>query len=139
MRISTKGIYALEIVTDLAIHTCDGELESLRNIAKRRGLSEKYLERIMKALKQGGIVESVRGAYGGYHLLKDSSEITVRDVLQAVEGNLAPVECLIKETNCGIKCDACPTRGTWEQIWNQILEITQEVRIADIVAEVNKI
>ena len=64
MRISTKGIYALEIVADLAMHSTEDSWESLKNIANRRNLSEKYLERIMKGLKDNGVVVSVRGAYG---------------------------------------------------------------------------
>ena len=63
MKISTKGRYALEIMTDLAMHSGPEQLESLKNIAGRRNLSEKYLERIIKALKDANLVQSVRGAY----------------------------------------------------------------------------
>ena len=85
MRISTKGIYALEIVADLAMHSTEDSWESLKNIANRRNLSEKYLERIMKGLKDNGVVVSVRGAYGGYCLAKNAEEITAYDVLAALE------------------------------------------------------
>ena len=66
MKMSTRGQYALEIAVDLALHLMPDRLESLNDIAKRRNLSEKYLERIMKLLKEAGLVKSVRGAYGGY-------------------------------------------------------------------------
>ena len=85
MKISTKGIYALEIVADLAVHTGNGKLESLGNVAQRRALSEKYLERIVKSLKAAGIVESTRGAHGGYALKCSPDQIYVKDVLNAVE------------------------------------------------------
>ena len=86
MKISTKGIYALEIITDLAMHTGDGALESIGSIARRRGLSVKYSERLIKELKEQGLVVSIRGAHGGYCLGRDAGEITVREVLQAEEG-----------------------------------------------------
>lgn len=71
MKMSTRGQYALEIAVDLALHLMPDRLESLNDIAKRRNLSEKYLERIMKLLKEAGLVKSVRGAYGGYCLTKE--------------------------------------------------------------------
>ena len=66
MRISTKGTYALEIIVDLAMHSSEEHLEQLKNIAARRGLSEKYLERIVKAMKNENLILSTRGAMGGY-------------------------------------------------------------------------
>lgn len=104
MRISTKGTYALEIIVDLAMHSSEEHLERLKNIAARRGLSEKYLERIVKAMKNENLILSTRGAMGGYRLARRPEDITVLDVLRSVEGELAPVECLTKETNCGIAC-----------------------------------
>lgn len=138
MKISTKGIYALEIVTDLALHTGDGKRESLVNIAQRRKLSEKYLERIVKSLKEAGIVESTRGAYGGYGLKCAPGEISVKDVLCAVEGSLAPVECLDFSSECKADCHVCPTRGTWQKIWDCILDVSENVYISDILEEMKK-
>ncbi|WP_050639985.1 MULTISPECIES: Rrf2 family transcriptional regulator [Clostridia] len=133
MKMSTKGQYALEIVADLALHSGRDHLESLKNIAERRKLSEKYLERIVKALKEKGIVKSVRGAYGGYCLEKEAEELTVLEVLTAVEGELAPVHCLTRESNCGIDCGLCPTRNTWEEMWKTMNDAVGRVTIADIV------
>lgn len=138
MKISTKGIYALEIVTDLALHTSDRKRESLGSIAQRRKLSEKYLERIMKALKEADIVESTRGAYGGYGLKYSPDKICVKDVLNAVEGSLAPVECLTRAADCKIECDICPTRETWQQVWKCILSVVESVYISDIINEMKK-
>lgn len=136
MRISTKGIYALEIITDLAMHSGEESLESLKNIAGRRGLSEKYLERIVKGMKESKLVTSVRGAKGGYCLARDASQITVKEVLMAAEGELAPVACLTKETDCGIDCESCPTRGVWGEIWEGILMTADSVSVQDIIDEV---
>lgn len=133
MKISTKGQYALEIVTDLAMHSDAKQLESLRNVAVRRNLSEKYLERIVKSLKDAGIIKSVRGAYGGYCLEVLPEQLTVKQVLNAVEGQLAPVECLTKESDCGIDCDTCPTRGTWGLMWQTINRTVEKVTIQEIM------
>lgn len=139
MKISTKGIYALEVVVDLAIHSNNESFESLKNIANRRNLSEKYLERIMKGLKENGVLNGARGAHGGYCLAKDMSQITALEVLNAVEGQMAPVECLIRETECGIEYNACPTREVWKQIWEGMREVTGKVTLQDIVKEVEHV
>ena len=133
MKMSTKGQYALEIVADLALHSGRDHLESLKNIAERRKLSEKYLEGIVKPMKEKGIVKSVRGAYGGYCLERDAEELTVLEVLTAVEGELAPVHCLTRESNCGIACGLCPTRNTWEEMWKTMNDAVGRVTIADII------
>ncbi|KMZ53478.1 RrF2 family transcriptional regulator [Dorea sp. D27] len=133
MKISTKGIYALEIAADLAMHSDPGHLESLKNIAERRKLSEKYLERIVKALKTAGIVSSVRGAQGGYCLAKDPEQLTVREVLEAVEGELVPVECLTKGSSCGIDCSLCPTKDTWGMLWDVMVSVADGVTVSEIV------
>ena len=134
MKMSTKGQYALEVVVDLALHSGSGSLVSLKNIADRRCLSEKYLERIARALKKQGVLKSVRGAYGGYCLVKSPDELSVKEVLTAVEGELAPVHCLTQESDCGIPCSLCPTRNTWGDMWETITDIVGKVTIADILA-----
>ena len=138
MKISTKGTYALEIVTDLALHTKNGQLASLNEIAKRRNLSEKYLERIIKSLKQHGIVKSTRGAKGGYSLAKEANQITVLDVLRAVEGELAPVACLTNQTNCRLDCGHCMTKDTWSGIWNEIIKVVKSTTIKDITTKITQ-
>ena len=137
MKMSTRGQYALEIAVDLALHLMPDRLESLNDIAKRRNLSEKYLERIMKLLKEAGLVKSVRGAYGGYCLTKEPGEISVLEVLRAAEGQLAPVSCLVENTECGMECEICSTKSTWGEMWEQILDTAAEVTVADI-AEIEK-
>lgn len=139
MKMSTKGRYALEIVVDLALNSNSSHLESLKSIAQRRKLSEKYLERIVKALKHEGIVTSVRGAYGGYCLSREPGEVTVKEVLNAVEGELAPVHCLTKESDCGVSCELCPTRSTWGDMWETITDTVGKITVADIIGKVEKI
>ena len=95
-----------------------------------------YLERIVKSMKNENLILSTRGAMGGYRLARRPEDITVSDVLRSVEGELAPVECLTKETNCGIACEDCLTRGVWADMWREILGVTENVSVADITKEV---
>ena len=139
MKMSTRGQYALEIAVDLALHLMPDRLESLNDIAKRRNLSEKYLERIMKLLKEAGLVKSVRGAYGCLLYTSDAAdEISVLEVLRAAEGQLAPVSCLVENTECGMECEICSTKSTWGEMWEQILDTAAEVTVADIAEIVKK-
>lgn len=133
MKISTKGQYAVEIVVDLALNSDCDHLESLKSVAERRKLSEKYLERIVKALKQKKILRSVRGAYGGYCLEKNPKDITVKEILIAVEGELTPVHCLTEKGICALPCDLCPTRSTWKTLWEIITDTANQVTIGQII------
>ena len=135
MKVSTKGRYALEIAADLAMHSDSEHRESLKNIARRRGLSEKYLERIVKMLCRAGIVSSARGVRGGYCLAKDARKITLLEILEASEGELAPVPCLTRETDCGIECGQCPTRERWGEMWEIIKKTAGEVTVADLQSQ----
>jgi Rrf2 family protein len=140
MKISTKGIYALEVAVDLAMNASEKNRVSIRSVAERRQLSDKYLERIVSMLKKSGIVKSSRGAYGGYCLARPADQITALEVLEAAEGNLAPVECLTNQTDCGIACEECPTRETWGKIWDLLKSSIRNVTIQDIrdLAEAKK-
>ena len=93
MLISTKGRYALRIMIDLAEHQTD-EFISLRGIAQRQEISEKYLESIIRMLVKARVVESLRGKGGGYRLNKSPDQYTVDSILQLTEESLAPVSCL---------------------------------------------
>lgn len=132
MKISTKGIYALEAVVDMALHK-DGGLVTIREISGRTGISEKYLERIVGALKKKGILESTRGKFGGYMLARDEAELTVGEILMAVEGDLAPVECLKSSSDCKIDCERCATRGLWNGLWQQIRGVVEQVTVKALV------
>lgn len=137
MKISTKGIYAIEAMVDLALHSKDG-VESLKNIAERRSISDKYLEQIIGALRKEGLVVSIRGAGGGYRLSKPSNEINILEILQAVESNLVPMECLYQKTDCGINSDTCATKQFWGNLWNEMSTVINQVTLKDLVQESEK-
>ena len=92
MKLSTKGRYGLRALIDLAVY-CEEEAVSIQSIARRQHISDRYLEQLMGKLRRAGLVVSVRGAGGGYRLAKPSKEISVGEVLRALEGNLDAVTC----------------------------------------------
>ena len=93
MKISTKGLYAVRFMLNLAEHGGD-KLVSLKEVSEAESVSKKYLEQIVPNLVSAQLVKSVRGAAGGYRLARPASDITVLDVLAVTEGTLAPVSCL---------------------------------------------
>mgnify|MGYP004677302227 FL=1 len=93
MKISTKGRYALRLMVDLALNNT-GEPISLKDIARKENISDKYLEQIISVLNKAGYVRSIRGAQGGYMLRKKPEDYTVGMILRQTEGSLAPVACL---------------------------------------------
>ena len=92
MKLSTKGRYGLRAIVDLAVYS-EKESVSISSIARRQNISERYLEQLAGKLKKAGLIMSTRGAQGGYRLARPADEISVGDVLRALEGNLEAVEC----------------------------------------------
>lgn len=132
MKISTKGRYALRLMLDLALHNT-GEAVSLKDIAKRQGISDKYLEQIISVLNKAGYVRSVRGAQGGYLLKKAPEEYTVGMILRLTEGTLAPVSCVEDEENECKREDSCVTVMVWKRLNAAINEVVDHITLADLV------
>lgn len=130
MKISTKGRYALRLMLDLAINYT-GEYISIKNIAARQDISEKYLEQIITQLNRAGYVRSVRGAQGGYMLAKDPSEYTVGMILRQMEGSLVPVSCL--EEKCD-RASSCVTQEVWAKIQAAVEDVVDHITLADLAA-----
>lgn len=130
MKISTKGRYGLRIMTDLAVYGSDCCV-SLKDIAEREHLSEKYLEQIINLLSREGLVKSVRGAKGGYHLTRSAEEITVEDILKATEGSLAPVACAEDNGKCENYCD-CVTSFIWTRIYEATIDVVSKITLKDL-------
>ena len=96
MKISTKGRYSVTALYELAQRYGEGPV-SLKCVAQGQGLSENYLEQLMVPLRRAGIVQSIRGAQGGYMLAKSPAEITIGSIITTVEGPIAVVDCLLAE------------------------------------------
>lgn len=132
MKISTKGRYAVRVMLDLAKHNT-GECIKVKEIAERQGVSEKYLEQIIGVLNKAGYVKSVRGAQGGYRLVKEPGEYTVGMILRLTEGSLAPVACLDVEAETCDRVDTCETLAVWKELQNAINRVVDGVTIADLM------
>ena len=132
MLISTKGRYALRIMIDLAEHQTD-EFISLRGIAQRQEISEKYLESIIRMLVKARVVESLRGKGGGYRLKKDPDQYTVGSILRLTEESLAPVSCLEADAETCPRAGNCRTLALWQGLDKVIYDYLESVTIADLM------
>lgn len=130
MKISTKGRYALRIMIDLA-NNDNGNFISLKEIAKRQGVSRKYLEQIVSMLNKANYLETARGNNGGYRLVKDAKEYKIGDILRATEGDLAPIACINQE-ECKEK-ENCKTFKFWEGLDIVINEYLDSKTLADLI------
>ena len=135
MKMSTKGRYGLRAMIDLAAHD-DGQPVSLAVIARSEELSERYLEQLMSKLKKADLVTSSRGSAGGYSLAKDAEEISVGDILRALEGNLNPVDCSAEaEADCE-NAQACVAKYVWQRVNDSINEAVDGISLAELVAKI---
>lgn len=132
MKISTRGRYALRMMLDLAINN-NGEPIRLKDISKRQGISDKYLEQIISILNKAGFVRSIRGPQGGYMLNREPKEYTVGMILRLTEGSLAPVACLDYEPNDCERQNECVTLILWEKLNDAIKSVVDNITLQDLV------
>ena len=137
MKISTKGKYGLRAMIDLAQYS-EQEAVSISSIAQRQKISESYLEQLVANLKKAGLVISIRGAAGGYRLARPASDISVGDVLRALEGDVRAVICTAQtEEGCEGE-ELCVTKYVWQRINESIEKTVDEMMIDQLVAESRK-
>lgn len=130
MKVSTKGRYALRLMLDLALHNTGGYI-TIKSIAARQDISEKYLEQIIALLNRAGYVKSIRGAQGGYRLAKEPTEYTVGMILRLTEGSLSPIDC-IEDGECS-RNGNCVTRGVWQELYDAICNVVDHITLQDLV------
>lgn len=135
MKLSTKGRYGLRALVDLALNS-EPDAVSISSIAQRQGISERYLEQLMAKLKKAGIITSVRGAQGGYVLARGPQDITIGDVLRALEGNLNAVDCpaILDAGNC-TGSEHCAAKMVWKKINDVINQTVNSIRLSDLIEE----
>ncbi|MEW6087338.1 MAG: Rrf2 family transcriptional regulator [bacterium] len=131
MKLSTKGQYGARAMLELAIHYENGPI-LLRDIAKKQGLSERYLERIMTVLISAGLVRSLRGKCGGFILTKPLEEIKLSQIVQATEGSLSPVVCLDDPASCK-RIKFCVTYDIWGKLKKEMMKVLDSITLADMV------
>ncbi len=138
MKISTKGRYALRLMLDIAQNS-KGEYVRLKDISERQEISEKYLEQITGTLTKMGFIKGVRGAQGGYRLVKNPSDYTIGSILRATEGSMAPVACLDDEENMCPRKDKCITLNFWKEFSKIINDFIDSKTLQDLIDENNGI
>lgn len=133
MKLSTKGRYGLRAMIDLAVYGEEKPV-SLQSIAGRQSISEGYLEQLMPKLKKAQLVKSIRGANGGYQLGKEAAEISVGDILRALEGDLQAVSCHATDGNCA-NAELCVSRYVWEKVNESIQKTVDTIYLSQLAEE----
>ncbi len=127
MKITTRGRYGLRIMIELASRYGSGPV-GVTTIAKNRGISGKYIHVLMAALRYAGLAKATRGPGGGYELSRPPSEITALEIISALEGPIAPVECLPDEGACSISAD-CAAREVWNAVASAIIKVLSGITL----------
>ena len=130
--ISTKGRYALRVMIDLAEQK-EGQPVPLKEIAERQGISKKYLEIIMKDLVDGKLVKGSSGKGGGYVLLRVPEEYSVGEIVERMEGTLAPVACLLDGAESCPRADTCLTLPMWKDYYEMIHGFFYGRKLSDLL------
>ena len=137
MRLSTKARYGAKAMLDIAINYEKGPV-SLKSLAQRQHVSVKYMEQLIPLLKLAGLVRSIRGAGGGYTLSKDAHLINLRDIIDALEGSMFPVDCVDNPETCD-RAKKCVTHVIWKEIQDTINNMLDSLTLADMVERQLKI
>ena len=131
--ISTKGRYALRVMLDLAQHG-DGRLVPLKDVAERQEISKKYLEIIVKDLVAGGMLTGVSGKGGGYRLTREPKDYVVGDILELMEGSIAPVACLADGAADCPRSSKCLTLPLWKEYYQMSRDFFFSKTLADLLS-----
>jgi Rrf2 family cysteine metabolism transcriptional repressor len=140
MMFSTKAEYGVRVMAHLARREDDSPV-SLGSIAEDEGLPLAYLEHLVQRLRRAGLVESRRGAHGGYSLARPAADVTMAEVVEALEGVIAPIECITASPDGALVCaregdpghDPCPTKLLWTRVQGSIVRTLRDLTLADLV------
>jgi Rrf2 family cysteine metabolism transcriptional repressor len=139
MMFSTKAEYGVRVMAHLAKHD-GGTPIPLGTIADAEGLPLAYLEHLVQRLRKAELVESRRGARGGYTLARDAGDITMAEVVRALEGEIAPIECISADPDGVLVCvregeaghDPCPTKLLWTRVQGSIVRTLNDMTLAEL-------
>ncbi|HZE21191.1 MAG TPA: Rrf2 family transcriptional regulator [Desulfobaccales bacterium] len=131
MRLSTRSRYGTRLMVDMAQHYEDGPIH-LSSIARRQGISVKYLEQIIIPLKKARYIQSVRGPKGGYILARPPEEITVAEIVTLMEEGTSLVECSDRDESCQ-RSSTCLTRRLWQEAAEAMFDKLRAITLADII------
>jgi Rrf2 family cysteine metabolism transcriptional repressor len=137
---STKAEYGIRVMAHLARRDGDDPI-SLGSIADAEGLPLAYLEHLVQRLRKAELVESRRGAHGGYSLARAAETITMAEIVAALEGEIAPIECITADAEGALVCvregdaghDPCPTKLLWTRVQGSIVRTLNDITLAELV------
>jgi Rrf2 family protein len=134
MRVSSKAHYGLRMMTEFAKAYGKGPL-SIAEVARVEHLPLAYLEQLAGQLRRGGLVESTRGVHGGYTLSRPPEQISVLQVVHAVEGEVSPVECVSSDylTGTCVREGECASRGLWQRLKESIDAVLRQTSLAELI------
>jgi Rrf2 family cysteine metabolism transcriptional repressor len=138
MMFSTKAEYGIRIMAHLAAYDGDGPV-SLSAIADAEGLPLAYLEHLVQRLRRAELVDSRRGAHGGYTLSRPAETITMAEVVEALEGDIAPIECISAQDDGTLVCSreaatdrVCPTNVLWTRVQGSIVRTLKDITLSEL-------
>jgi Rrf2 family cysteine metabolism transcriptional repressor len=144
MMFSTKSEYGVRVMVELA-RRGGAEPVALAEIAEHEGLPLAYLEHLVARLRRAGLIESRRGAHGGYLLARAPAEITMAEVVEALEGRIAPVECITSSPDGTIRCTreadrehVCTTKLLWTRVRGSIVRTLEQTTLAELIPTTKK-
>ncbi len=131
MRISTKGRYGLRLMLELGMHFGEGPI-STEAISETQEISSNYIHNIINILQSSNLIRSIRGPKGGYILTRDPLEITVLDIITALEGSIFTVDCVADSEICK-RSDSCVTRDVWSEVTSTVNEVLANITLQSLV------
>ena len=149
LQMSTRSRYGVRLMVALALRYGDG-ISLLRDVARQEGISEKYLGQIIIPLKAAGLVLSQRGAHGGYSLARPPEDITVRDVVEAIEGSIAPVPCVDPAAGASVgecgenpggceRATTCVATRVWQKLRDDIVQSLSSFTLAGLARDAREL
>lgn len=135
MWVSTKAQYGLRALIEIGRRS--GNAVPLKEVSERQGISQHYLEQIASGLRRAGFIKSIRGARGGYRLARAAKEINAYDVVTAMEGSIAPVECVEPNHTCSSE-NVCGTQDLWFRVDAALKDVLGSTTLADLIEESNQ-
>jgi len=132
MKLTTRSRYGTRMLLDLAQHAGEGPVRVI-DIAARQGLSVKYLEKLARSLKKAGLIRSVRGAKGGHWLARPASDISMGEIVRALEGDLNIVTCRTERAVCP-RLKTCPAHKVWEEVSHALHERLDAMMLDELLA-----
>jgi Rrf2 family protein len=131
MKLSTRSRYGVRLMLELALKSSKGQA-FLKDIAREEEISEKYLSLIIIPLKAAGFVTSTRGAHGGYTLARQPSAITLKEIVDILEGDTCLVDCVKNPTSCP-RSSTCASRDLWSDVSDKISQTLGSITLEDLV------